>query len=113
MNYLSRYIFAGLIFLLSCENSINSSKTAEVSTKFLLKNSQGVETTQFVFGQDISFHYSVENTTENTYSYINQDTSPLVTFEVYKKDSLIGTSVDGLAFIPVIVEKTLKARGVS
>ncbi|MCH6560065.1 hypothetical protein IH799_06890 [candidate division KSB1 bacterium] len=33
----------------------------------------------------------------------------MVTFEVYKNDSLIGTSVDGLAFIPVIVENTLKA----
>ncbi len=110
MNNRLKYLLASLIFFLSCENSINSSLTTEVSTKFLLKNSQGVETTQFVFGQDISFHYSVENTTENTYSYINQDTSPLVTFEVYKKDSLIGTSLDGLAFIPLIVEKTLNAR---
>ncbi|MCH7753750.1 hypothetical protein IH970_01320, partial [candidate division KSB1 bacterium] len=88
---------------------MNSVKTTEVSTKFLLKNSQGVETTQFVFGQDIGFHYSVENTTENTYSYVYQE-EHLVTFEVYKKDSLIGSSTDGLTFIPVIVEKTLKAR---
>jgi len=105
---MTKYLLASIIFFLGCETSMNASKN-DITTKFFLKNEQNIETTQFGFGQDISFNYLIENTTENTYSYLNQDTGPLVTFEVYKKDSLIGASVDGLAFIPVIVEDTLKA----
>lgn len=105
---MTKYLLASIIFFLGCETSMNASKS-EVTTKFFLKNSQGAETTRFGFGQDISFNYSIENTTKNAYSYLNPDTGPLVIFEVYEKDSLIGASVDGLAFIPVIVEDTLKA----
>ena len=88
---MTKYLLACIIFFLGCETSMNASKS-QITTKFFLKNSQNMETTQFGFGQDISFNYSIENTTENSYSYVNQDTGPLVTFEVYKKDSLIGSA---------------------
>ncbi len=109
MNNRLKYLLASLIFLLSCENSINSSKANEVSTKFLLKNSQDIDTTQFNFGQDINFRFAIENTSENSYSFINQDTGPFVIFEVFNGDSLLGSSVDGFFYIPLIVEDTLKA----
>ncbi len=109
MNNRLKYLLASLIFFLSCQNSINSSKTNEVSTKFFLKNSQDIDTTQFNFGQDINFRFAIENTSENSYSFINQDTGPFVIFEVFKGDSLLGSSVDGVFYIPLIVEDTLKA----
>jgi len=105
---MTKYLLTTIMFFLGCDTSINASK-GEITTKFFLKNSQSNETTRFGFGQDINFNYSIENRTENSYSYLKQDTGPLVTFEVYKKDSLIGTSLDGLAFIPVIAEDILKA----
>ena len=105
---MTKYLLTTIMFFLGCDTSINASK-GEITTKFFLKNNQSDETTRFGFGQDINFNYSIENRTENSYSYLKQDTGPLVTFEVYKKDSLIGTSLDGLAFIPVIAEDILKA----
>jgi len=106
---MTKYVLVSLMFFLGCENSINSSKTTEVSTKFFLKNSQDIDTTQFNFGQDINFRFAIENTSENSYSFINQDTGPFVIFEVFKGDSLLGSSVDGVFYIPLIVEDTLKA----
>ncbi len=109
MNNRLKYLLASLIFLLSCENSINSSKTNEISTRFFLKNSQDIDTIQFNFGRDINFRFAIENTSENSYAFIIQDTGPFVIFEVLKVDSLLGSSVDGFFYNPLIVEDTLKA----
>ncbi len=105
---MTKYIMASLVFVVGCETSINASKS-EITTSFLLKDSRNTETTRFGFGQDINFYYAIENGTPNNYSYTNQDTGPLTVFEIYKGDSLIGSSVDGFFYIPLIVEGTLQS----
>lgn len=108
MNHLLKYTLASL-FVFGCENTVNSVQNGTLATKFILKNSQGNEATQFQFGEDITFHYSIENKSRHSYLYTNQHSGPFVIFEVYQGDSLIGSSLDGLAFLPVIIADSIEA----
>ena len=105
---MTKYLLLSLLFFPSCETSMNSSKS-DITTKFFLKNEQGIETTQFQFGENIFFSYSLENTSSNIQHYINQHSGPFVKFEVSQLDNAIGTSYDGLVFLPVLVADSLKA----
>lgn len=96
-----------LSWCVSCESPTDSSNIT-LQTEFFLMNSAGAKTTSFDVGDDIHFHYSIKNLSPETQEYINPDTGPFVSLQVFKDDLLIGTSDDGFAYLAVIVEAELK-----
>ncbi|MCG8608400.1 hypothetical protein MJD09_25860, partial [bacterium] len=79
-----------------------------ISTEFVLLDSAGSQTETFTVGGDIRLSYSITNMASQDKSYRNPDTGPIVTFEVLRDDSLLGTSHDGLAYATVIVDGALE-----
>lgn len=108
-------IVAVLSVLWACQNfqnilnSSNSSRETDLQTSFFLQNASGHKTTIFEFGQDIFFHYEIQNHTAHDLPFQNPDTGPFASFSLYKDGLLIGTSDDGLAYATMIVLDTLSA----
>lgn len=95
-------------FAESCEHPALF-RFSDFSVEFELVNAIGQATETFAVGEDVRFSYSVTSLASGPVAYTIPDTGPIVTFEILRQDSLIGTSDDGVAYALVIVEGGLNA----
>ena len=97
-----------LLILVSCEQPTFFQFNDGFLSEFYLTNPSGQKTTSFEVGQDVGFHYSLQNLSGKNQPYTNPHTGPFVTFELYRDGLLVGTSDDGYGYAAVIVRNTLQ-----
>lgn len=102
-------ILLSALIIFGCDNSPNASNMDSLSTDFVLKAPNGEETTTFAVGEDIRLEYTLTNETGQQQPYMISDSGPFVEFEILQPGTSFGSSLDGLAFIPVITADTLAA----
>jgi hypothetical protein len=103
------------VFLAGCDLlSPGSSADSAPNPSFTLTDTLGRSTSQFHTGEDFYMYFSLRNTTGDTLTYYH--TGPSIIFSILKGDSLVATSVDGMAFPQVVIGDvvppgdTLRAR---
>lgn len=103
------YVILLFVFLfLGCGDSPNQASDPDsLTTDFILKAPNGEETTTFRVGEDIRLEYTITNETSQSQPYVISDAGPFVEFEILQPGRSFGSSLDGLAFIPVITADTL------
>lgn len=94
---------------LGCEHLNILEAGGGIMTEFNLVDPAGDQTQTFKAGQDIRLTYAMTNQTGGLQGYINPDTGPIVSFEIFRDDSLLGTSDDGVAYALVLVEGQIEA----
>lgn len=89
-------IFAGCDLL-----SPGSSGESSTNPSLTLTDTLGRSTSLFHTGENFDMYFSLRNTTGDTLTYYH--TGPSVIFSILKGDSLVATSVDGMAFPQVVI----------
>ncbi len=97
-----------LLILFGCEQPGFFQFNDGILSEFYLTNPSGQRTTSFEVGQDVGFHYSLQNLSGTNQPYANPHTGQFVTFELYRDGLLVGTSDDGYGYATVIVRNTLQ-----
>ncbi len=103
------FLFAGCDLL-----SPGPSGDSTQNPSFTLSDTLGRSTSQFNTGEDFDMYFSLRNTTGDTLTYYHS--GPSIIFSILKGDSIVATSVDGMAFPQVVIGDvvppgdTLKAR---
>ena len=104
-----------IILLTGCEKSLdfitNSNGNRNENTAhsddfiyFYLSDSLGNVKTHFDLNQDILFHFSLINTKDSTITYTkSHGGTPVVSFWVYKNDTLFGQSDDGYDYDAIVL----------
>jgi len=101
--------FIVILFLFdmySCHINDSSPDYSRIETQFKLYDTTGVEKYYYKYGEKFEMKFTALNNTGTDLSY--QYSGPSSIFEIYKSDSLICTSVDGLAWAMVIISATIK-----
>lgn len=98
-----------MLILLSCDRPGALFLNKQILTDFFLSDSTGLVKNQFRVGEEVFFHFTLTNATARPQDYYLPDTGPEVEFQVLKGDSVVGSSLDGLAFATVIVEGKLES----
>jgi hypothetical protein len=103
-------ILLTIVFFTSCYNLLGPSDGQRLLTTFELRDTTGQPTQSFAPGEDIFFHYRMQNLKAKDLDFKVQDTGPIVTFEVRKDGKLVGTSDDGFGYAEVIVDSVLRGQ---
>ena len=107
---LQHVILISALIVFACEHSPNQASGGNgLATGFVLQNPGGEETNTFRVGEDIRLEYVITNETGQQQPYMIPDAGPFVKFEILQPGNSFGSSLDGLAFIPVITVDTLAA----
>ena len=78
-----------------------SSGESSANPSLTLTDTLGRSTWRFHTGEDFYMYFSLRNTTGDTLTYYH--TGPSIIFSILKGDSLVATSVDGMAFPQVVI----------
>lgn len=108
--YIKLFLLIFLITTIKCKQPLDPLLNNGVKTFFYLADSTGKKETKFNIGEDIYFHYLTINNSHSTYDYVVSNSGPIVTFEVFHNDSLIGTSDDEFCYLQVIVYGKLTSK---
>ena len=114
---MGKYLFflSIIVFLLGCEKSTDYLKGIKGNTNgntnnsddfvyFYLSDSLGNIQTQFNLYQDIFFHFGIINNQDSSLDYTKSHGGPpVVSFQIYKGDSLFGSSDEGYAYPAVVL----------
>jgi len=100
------FFFFVLIPLIGCNDEDSSVMFNGINTQFKLYDTNGVEKTIFSSGDDFEIRFFIANLSGRDLSY--HYTGIPVTFEIQQNDSIVATSVDGLAFPQVILGDEVK-----
>jgi len=108
----SLLVFGLMAALTACSKKPIQPEGKSLVAGFQLTNPYGIPTTTFHPGEDLIFSFAVVNQTERAQPWRLPDTRPFAIFEVYLGEGLIGTTVDGYGFFPVVVEGELQSGGI-
>lgn len=75
---------------------------------FYLSDFSGMKQTIFDPDEDIFFHFGIINYTDTVLDYYIIHGGPIVSFQVYRNEQLVGTSDDGYGYPTVIVPGELQ-----
>jgi hypothetical protein len=103
-NKMKTIIIFGLIAI--CINGCNQSTSPSdkpLTTTFTLTDTSGQTVSQFHSGEEFKLAFTVTNTTKDTLTFYRGSTAPAVIFQIMKNDSVIASSVDGYAFLAVVL----------
>jgi hypothetical protein len=82
---------------------ISSNANGKLTATFTLADSAGHPSTTFYSGDHFDMSFSLINTTADTLTYHRGSTAPPVIFEILRSDSVVATSIDGYAFVQVVL----------
>ena len=87
-----------------CDLGEQASTSIEpLSATFQMTDTSGRQTTNFRSGEDFEMGFTVSNTARKTLTYHVGSSGPVVIFQILQGDSVVATSVDGYAFLMVVV----------
>jgi len=90
--------------LMSESDDNDDNNAAHMEYYSYVADSTGALQTVFPVKQDVFFHFGMINSGDAPQGYtIAHGAPPFVFFEVFKNDSLVGTSDDGYAYVAIIV----------
>jgi len=93
------------LFVLGClnKNPMGGSATHltqdNLEVNFTIKDANNKQKTDFLFGEDVWFEFTITNQADTVQNYLI-DGGSLTTFELYSGDSLVGASDEGPRTIP-------------
>ena len=94
----------------SCDSGLDlMTESGNVVTTLALADTNGLPQTTFHFGESFDFTFGITNLTQHAQTY--HHTGPTVRFEIVQGDSILATSVDGLAWIQVVLEGSIPLGG--
>jgi len=95
-----------LPFLMGCDLE-NPQNGGSITTDFRLRDLTGIESYSFGSGDEFTMLLALTNQTKQTQAFAYGP--PTVFFEIRIGDSLVCSSVDGLAFVQVVERGTIEA----
>ena len=90
------------IFMSGCDQSTSPSDKLLTAT-FTLADLNGEKFSQLHSGEEFKLEFTLINATDETLTFYRGSSAPPVTFEITKNDSVIASSVDGYAFLAVVL----------
>lgn len=95
------------LFCLSCKNVIDSPDTIPNKNNtayFYLSDSLQNKQTKFDLNQDVFFHFGIVNNQDSALNFTKgHGGPPIVSFVIYKNDSIWGRSDEGYAYPAIVV----------
>ena len=95
-----------LVSLIGCDLG-EPQNGGSIKTDFRLRDMSGSESYSFPSGDEFNMHLALTNQTKQTQAFAFGP--PTVFFQIRLGDSLICTSIDGLAFVQVVERGTIEA----
>ena len=91
--------------LINACNSPTSSNTGNgsLTATFTLADTTGKQGSQFHSGAEFLLSFTLTNTTHDTLTFHRGNSGPSITFHIFKNDSTVATSIDGYAFLEVVL----------
>jgi len=96
------------IFLSGCDIlQTKSDNNYNLTASFNLSDTTGQESNTFNSGESFNMSFRLINSTPDTLTYTRGSPAPSVIFQILREDSVEATSVDGYAFLQVVLGGSL------